>query len=231
MPDLRSRTSTATLNDLPLAGSIMDASRPPVHVTPTSEDDIRRDMTDDEGEPCDASPRRPPRRANPPNLEDALTRLIQTVERMAAIQNRPAAAPAVVAEDPEFNWHALRSPLDTTFPLPSTGVVQRIAAGLFAKVQAGVLTGRDRHEAIFVLDVISDWEDMEQDLRTRIFQRLNIYAIVATHGWPTAIAASAASTSSTLCFLPPGIQPVQQWRQQQQQRQQQWGGRRANNNR
>lgn len=73
---------------------------------------------------------------------------------------------------------------------------------------------------------------MDQELRTRVFQRLNICAIVETHGWPTAIAAAAASTSNTLCFLPPGVQPVvQQGRQQQpqQQRQQQRVGRRANN--
>lgn len=182
----------------------MDAPRPPrVHVTPTSEDDLRRDKTDDENEHSEASPRRPARRPNPPDLEDALTRLSQTVERMAAIQNQPTPA-----EDPEFNWHALRSPLEATFPLPTTGVVQRIAAGLFAKVQAEILTGWDQHEARFVLDIISDWEDMDQELRTRVFQRLNIYTIVTTHGWPTTIAASAASTSNTLCFLPPGIQPV-----------------------
>lgn len=127
---------------------------------------------------------------------------------MVANQNQPTPAVADVAEDPEFNWHALRSPLEATFPLPTTGVVQRIAAGLFAKVQAGILTGWDQHEARFVLDIISDWEDMDQKLRTRVFQRLNMYTIVATHGWPTTIAASAASTSNTLCFLPPGIQPV-----------------------
>lgn len=193
-------------------------------MAPTSEDDIGRDRTGDEDEQVDASPRRP-RRPNAPNLMDALTRLTQTVERMVAIQQQPAQPVADVAEDPNFNWHALRSPLEATFPLPNTGVVQRIAAGLFSKLQAGLLTGRDQHEARFVLDMMSDWEDMNNELRTRIFQRLNVYAIVATHGWPTAIAAAVASTNSTQCFLPPGVQPVvQQARQQQQQ-----GGRRVNN--
>lgn len=110
------------------------------------------------------------------------------------VTDRPAAAD--VAEDPKFNWDGLRSPLDTTFPLPSTGVVQRVAAGLFAKLQSGGITGRDQHEARFVLDILADWPDLEDDLRTRVFQRLNLYAIVAAHGWLTAIAASAASTSN-----------------------------------
>lgn len=55
-----------------------------------------------------------------------MTRLTQTVERMAAIQQPPAAnVGPVVEEDPDFNWHGLRSPLDATFPLPNAGVVQR----------------------------------------------------------------------------------------------------------
>lgn len=151
---------------------------------------------------------------------------------MAAIQQRPAEPAANVTEDPDFNWFSLRFPLEATFPLPNTGVVQR-NLGLFAKLQAGLLTGRDQHEARFVQDMISDWEDMDVELRTRVFQRLNVYAIVATHGWPTAIAATAASTNSLQCFLPPGIQLVvqqnRQQPQQQQQRQQQRGACRANN--
>lgn len=88
---------------------------------------------------------------------------------MAAIQQRPAKPAADVTEDPDFNWFSLRSPLEATFPLPTTGVVQRIAAGLFAKLQAGLLTGRDQHKAKFVLDMISDWEDMNVELLTRVF--------------------------------------------------------------
>lgn len=125
---------------------------------------------------------------------------------MAAIEQRPAEPAADVAEDPDFSWFSLRSPLEATFPLPNTGVVQRIAAGLLAKLQLGLLTRRDQHKARFVLDMISDWEDMDVELRTRVFQLLNVYAIVATHGWPTSIAATAASTNSLQCFLPPGIQ-------------------------
>lgn len=146
------------------------------------------------------------------------------------VHQQPPPAAAEVAEDPAFNWESLWSPLDTTFPLPPTGVIQRVAADLFAKLQSGGLTGRDQHEARFVLDILADWEDLDQELRTRVFQRLNNYAIVAAHGWPTAIAASAASTSNTICVLPPGVVPVQQARQQQQpQRQAQRGGRRQAN--
>lgn len=143
---------------------------------------------------------------------------------MAACQRpQQAAPPPEVEEDPAYNWNALRSPLDAKFALPPTGVVQRIAAGLFAKVQTGVLTGRDQREARFVLDILADWPDMDAELRTRVFQRLNVYAIVATHGWPTAIAATAASHNYLQCLLPPGVQPVVQ-RQQQRQ-----GGRRRGN--
>lgn len=113
----------------------------------------------------DALPRRPVRivrRPAPSVLEDALTRLAQTVERMTNIQNRPQANPAALnaPKDPDFNWAALRSPLDVLFPLPATGVVQRIAASLFAKVQGNALTGRNQREARFVLDMMADWEDI-----------------------------------------------------------------------
>lgn len=221
MPDLRSGTSTDTM-DAPHLRTDLEARGT------SSEDDIVQIAggSGDE-EQVDASPRRP-RRPAQPDLEDALTRPTQTVERMAAIQQPPAAnVGPVVEEDPDFNWHGLRSPLDATFPLPNAGVVQRIAAGLFAKLQAGLITERDAYEARFALDVLSDWEDMNPELRTRVFQRINLYAIVATHGWPTAIAATAASTNSLQCFLSPGVQPVLQQQRQNQQRQQ-GGGRRGN---
>lgn len=143
---------------------------------------------------------------------------------MANIQQQPAAPQAVDApEDPQFEWTAPRLPLETPFPLPHTGIVQRIAAGLYAKVHNNVLTGRDQHEARFAFDMLADWEDMDQELRTRVFQRINLYAIVATHGWPTAIAATTVSKNSLNCFLPPGVQPIIQ-----QPRQNQFGGRRRN---
>lgn len=162
-----------------------------------------------------------------------MTRLTQTVQQMVTLQQQPAPAGAVNAlnppEDSNFQWTALRSPLDATFPLPATGVVQRIAAGLFVKIQANVLTSRDLHEARFAVDMMADWEEMDEELRM-VFQRVNLYAIVATHGWPTAIAATTATTNALTCFLPPGLQPiVQQPRQKQQRGQQQQGGGRQRN--
>lgn len=223
--------TTSSMDVYPLATTGDAPLPPPVHRTPSSDEETpdpnaTQDSPNTQDQPSDAGSPRRPRRAQAPDLEDALTRLTQTVERMAAIQ-RPQQPVAVadVAEDPDFNWNALRSPLETTFPLPATGVVQRIAAGLYAKVHSGVLTGRGQREARFVLDMMADWPDMDVDLRTRVFQRLNVYAIVATHGWPTAIAATAASNDNTQCLLPPGVQPVVQQPRQQQQRR---GGRRAN---
>lgn len=231
MPDLRSGRTTSTMDIFPL-GNTSDVPPPaPEHRTPSSEEDVpdqnvTQESQASQDQPSDAgSPRRP--RRGQPDLEDALTRLTQTVERMAAVQRpQQPAAVADIAEDPNFNWNALRSPLEATFPLPAVGMVQRIAAGLYAKVQVGIFTGRDQREARFVLDMMADWPEMDAELKTRVFQRLNVYAIVATHGWPTAIAATAASNDNTQCFLPPGVQPVVQQPRQQQQRR--GGGRRAN---
>lgn len=129
-------------------------------------------------------------------------------------------------EDPNFNWLAIRSPLEAPFPLPPTGTVQRIVAGLFAKIQANGSSGRDLHEARFALDVMTDWEDMDDELRTRVFQRVNLNAIVAAHGWPTAIAATTVTSNPLVCFLPPGVQPVVAQQRQQQPRGR--GGRQRN---
>lgn len=227
MPELRSGKSTSNMDVFSLDQQEGPSQQPqhPPHVTPPSDGSSASQelnvTQNSQDEPADAgSPNRNRgRRPAAPDLEDALTRLTQTAERMAACQRpQPAAAPAEVEEDPAFQWNALRSPLDATFPLPATGVVQRIAAGLYAKVQTGVLTGRDQREARFVLDMLADWPEMDLELRTRIFQRLNVYAIVATHGWATAIAATAASHNDLQCVLPPGLQPVVQRQQQQQQR-------------
>lgn len=224
MPELRSGKSTSNMDVFSLDQQEGPSQQPqhPPHVTPPSDGSSASQelnvTQNSQDEPADAgSPNRNRgRRPAAPDLEDALTRLTQTAERMAACQRpQPAAAPAEVEEDPAFQWNALRSPLDATFPLPATGVVQRIAAGLYAKVQTGVLTGRDQREARFVLDMLADWPEMDLELRTRIFQRLNVYAIVATHGWATAIAATAASHNDLQCVLPPGLQPVVQRQQQQ----------------
>lgn len=229
MPDLRSGLSTSNLSGMEIAaGSSGQRHPPPVHVTPSSSEGRPEQPPDTDDEQVDASPRRrqQPRRPEAPDFEDALTRLTQTVERMAQTVQRPGPQVADAPEDPDFNWIALRSPLDAPFPLPPTGVVQRIAAGLYAKVNTNAITGRDQREARFALDMLADWPDLDDDGRTRVFQRVNIYAIVANHGWPTAIAASSATTSNLACFLPPGVQPIVP--QQRQPNNQQGGGRRRN---
>lgn len=161
---------------------------PPVHVTPNSSVSDRDPSLNTDDEQVDASPHRnrPPCRPAAPDSEDVLTRLTQTVQQMVTLQQQPAAtAPGNSLnppEDPHINWTVLRSPLDIPFPLPPTGVDQSIAAGLFTKIQANALTGRDLHEARFAVDMLADWEDMDDELRTRIFQRVNLYAIGAAHG-------------------------------------------------
>lgn len=150
---------------------------------------------------------------------------------MATLQQPAAAAPGQHLNPPEdvnFNWNVLRSPLETPFPLPPTGTVQRIVAGLFAKIQSNGLSGRDLHEARFAVDMMADWEDMDDNLRTRVFQRVNLYAIVAAHGWPTAIAASTAASNPLTCFLPPGVQPIVAQARQQPQQPLNRGGRQRN---
>lgn len=71
-------------------------------------------------------------------------------------QRQVAPAPGVPAEpraDPDFNWDRLALPSETNFPVPGDGTIQRMATSLFAKLPN--LTGRDQHEARFVLQVIS----------------------------------------------------------------------------
>lgn len=159
MPELRSGTSTSNLDaDQPGPSGMGPPLPPPVHVTPNSSaSDIEPSIATDD-EQRDASPRRRPlpRRLAPPDLEDALMRLAQTVQQMVTHQQQPAAPapghPLNPPEDPNFNWVALRSPLEASFLLPPTRTVRRIVAGLFAKIQSDGLTGRNLHEARFAVD-------------------------------------------------------------------------------
>lgn len=127
--------------------------------------------------------------------------------------------------DPAFQWERLCMPPETNFPVPGDGVIQRMATSLYSKIPT--LTGRDQHEARFVLQTVSMWPDLDDDDRKWVYQRLNVYCIVASLGWPAATAACNASTVSTDYFLPPGtvIPPAQNFQRQQQgtrrQRQQQ----------
>lgn len=113
------------------------------------------------------------------------------------------------------------------FPVPSTGIVQRIAADLLACLPS--MAAIDQHDARFVLCMAADWLDLDDDTRNIVFKRLNIYTIVATYGWPTAIASSTAvQATPTNYLLPPGVHPVQHQRGEQgpQRNQKQWGNRR-----
>lgn len=83
-------------------------------------------------------------------------------------------------EDPYFNWNFLKLPAETKFLVPCTGIVQRIAANLLACLPS--LAARDQNDALFVLAVVSDWEDLDDEMRNITFQRLNIYTIVAAYG-------------------------------------------------
>lgn len=110
MPELRSGTSTSTLKYFSLLGGSAETPRPPpIHLTPTSEEDA---LQDDAGEQVDALPRRT-RRPQAPDLEDALTRLTQTVGRMAAIQQRPPPADSLPTTLEEPLGSAVDEALDT----------------------------------------------------------------------------------------------------------------------
>lgn len=109
-----------------------------------------------------------------PDLEDVLTQLSQEILTIRGeVANQPNQAPAVdVLEDPNFNWTQQKLPAEAKFPVPCTGVVQRIAADLLALLPT--MAARDQHDARFVLAVVSDWPDLDE-MRNITFQRLNLY--------------------------------------------------------
>lgn len=100
--------------------------------------------------------------------------------------------------------------------MPGTGLVQRMASSLFARVPT--LAERDQHETRFMLQVISLRPDLRDDERVWAFQRLNVYCIVTALGWPAATATCASSTATTDFVLPPGVVLPQQQQQQGQRR-------------
>lgn len=103
---------------------------------------------------------------------------------MLARLNQQPAQPAAQGNledppaDPAFQWNRLQLPSETYFPVPGDGAVQRMATSLFTKLPT--LTGRDQHEARFVLLVVSMWPDLADDDRRWVYQRLNVYCIVAS---------------------------------------------------
>lgn len=62
----------------------------------------------------------------------------------------------------------------------------------------------------FILQMTAMWHNMVDDDRRRIFQRLNVYAIVAQVGWPTAIATCTANSAAGELYLPQGVQVMRQ---------------------
>lgn len=82
-------------------------------------------------------------------------------------------------------------------------MIQRMATSLFARLS--LLTGRDHHEARFILQVTSLLPDLNDEDRVWAFQRLNVYCIVIALGWPAVTAACASSTATTDIVLPPGL--------------------------
>lgn len=77
-----------------------------------------------------------------------------------------------------------------------------------------------------MLAVVSEWHDLDDEMKNLAFQRLNIYAIVAAYGWLTAIASSTAVSATPSNFLlPPGVVPVQRQQNANQNQQGRRGGR------
>lgn len=132
------------------------------------------------------------------------------MRREVAANQPQQAQQAEVPEDPNFNWNFFKLSAESKLPVPCTGIVQRIAANLLARHPSHA--ARDQHDARFVLAVVLDWEDLDDEMRNIniTFQRLNIYTIVATHEWPTTIASSTAVQSlPSNHLLPLGVTPVQ----------------------
>lgn len=210
-------SSTVRMDDeVPLQGLVLG----------DSQDDLDQDQQD-------ATPRRQqrrPRARSPPAVEDVLTQIANTLTQVQRNLQQPPPEPVPAnpeyPADPAFNWMLLRTAPETRFPVPALGAVQRIASDLLARLPT--MAARDQHDARFVLAVCSDWPQLDPAMQDTVFQRLNLYAIVANYGWPTAINAStAASAAPPNLLLPPGVLPVQRQQQQRrdQPRQQQQGRR------
>lgn len=202
----------------------------PSGTSPPSELILQPQSSDSSQEPAVAGSPQRGRRPRPPDVEDALTQIVQTLQNLQQQQQNfsqqhqaPQAPLPDVPEDPAFDWDRLRLPSTTSFPVPCTGRVQRMAAELHARLPT--LAGRDQREATFVLNMTADWPGLDTDGRNVVYQRLYLYALVAAYGWPTAIAATTAVGGDAVP-LPPGITPIIQGarrgrQQQPQQRQQQ----------
>lgn len=80
-------------------------------------------------------------------------------------------------------------------------MVQRIAADLLARLPT--MAARDQHDARFVLAVVSDWPDLDDEIRNITFQRLNLlWQHTAANGIPSSFAVQAVPVNY---LLPPGV--------------------------
>lgn len=102
----------------------------------------------------------------------------------------------------------MKLPSETKFTLPGTGVVQRIAAHLIARLPT--MAARDQHDARFV-SVGSDWPDLDDDMRNIVYistfkslhHRGHVWMAYKNH-------LIISRPGGALNLLPPGVQPVQQ---------------------
>lgn len=171
-------------------------------------------------------------------MTQQVTQLTQTVNAFVAAMALNQIAPPCAQQQPQglappvdFQWRRLIQHCPTNFPPATVDQVKLIATGLLTKLP--FLTGRDHHEVEFVLSMLSDYENFDDDLRNIVYQRANMLSIAVHYGWGAAIAASNTAAPSAV-VLPPGFQPEQHRRQgyggggyggrrqqqQQQQRQQ-----------
>lgn len=145
------------------------------------------------------SPERRRRVPAPPELQEQLTQLTQTVNAFVLAQARAAPQCAQVNSPeqppPDFHWNRLLQPSPTNFPAPTEVQVQHIATGLLTKLP--LLTGQDHHEVQFVVSMLSDYQHLPEELANLVYQRANLLSIAVHHGWHNAIAASATSTPAS----------------------------------
>lgn len=80
-----------------------------------------------------------------------------------------------------LNWNLLQLPAETNFQDPGTWSVQRIAWDLLTRLLT--MTASDQHEAHFALVKAADRLELDEEGRHAVFQRLNLYAVVACWGF------------------------------------------------
>lgn len=160
--------------------------------------------SEDSNEPVeDQSPPARPHRPRAADVEDALTQIVATLQGLQQQQRDlaqqqhvvPQARHQDVPEDPAFDWNRLRLPSTTSFPVPCTARVQRMAGELQARLRT--LAGRDQKEAMFVLNMTADWPGLNDEGRTVVYQRLYLHALVAAYGWPTDLYINTEFSSTT----------------------------------